>query len=147
LTVCEWFGLKTSQTVSNGLASKHAVTVFAGLTSKPVVTVFTSLVSKPVAMVFASLVSKLVAIVSPGLTSKPVIGFFVEPQNQGGREFSDLGLKTGSSGLVIWASKSLRQFLSLGLKTKQASVYPLRHKTDVERLTRDTRRDLGACLA
>jgi hypothetical protein len=147
LTVCEWFGLKTSQTVSNGLASKHAVTVFAGLASKPVVTVFTSLASKPVATVFASLVSKLVAIVSPGLTSKPVIGFFVEPQNQGGREFPDLGLKTGSSDLVIWASKSLRQFLSLGLKTKQASVYLLHYKTDVGRSTRDTRRDLVACLA
>jgi hypothetical protein len=33
-------------------------------------------------------------------------GFFVEPQNQGGRGFPDLGLKTGSSGLVICASKS-----------------------------------------
>jgi hypothetical protein len=33
-------------------------------------------------------------------------GFLVEPQNQGGGGFSDLGLKTGSSGLVIWASKS-----------------------------------------
>jgi hypothetical protein len=34
-------------------------------------------------------------------------GFLVEPQNQGGGGFSDLALKTGSSGLVIWASKSL----------------------------------------
>jgi hypothetical protein len=33
-----------------------------------------------------------------------------------------LGLKTGSSGLVIWASKSPRRFLGLGLKTKWASV-------------------------
>jgi hypothetical protein len=59
------------------------------------------LVSKLVATVFASLTSKLVATVSPGLTSKPVVGFLVEPQNQGGGGFPDLGLKTDSSGLVI----------------------------------------------
>jgi hypothetical protein len=56
-------------------------------------------------------------------------GFFVEPQNQG-RQFPVLGLKTGSSGLVIWASKSPRRFLGLCLKTKQALVYRLRHITD-----------------
>jgi hypothetical protein len=33
-------------------------------------------------------------------------GFLVEPQNQGGGGFPGLGLKTGGSGLVIWASKS-----------------------------------------
>jgi hypothetical protein len=33
-------------------------------------------------------------------------GFLVEPQNQGGGGFSGLGLKTDSSDLVIWASKS-----------------------------------------
>jgi hypothetical protein len=33
-------------------------------------------------------------------------GFLGEPQNQGGGGFPNLGLKTGSSGLVIWASKS-----------------------------------------
>jgi hypothetical protein len=54
-----------------------------------------------VATVFSSLASKLVATVSLGLTSKPTVGFLVEPQNQGGRGFPDLGLKTGSSGLVI----------------------------------------------
>jgi hypothetical protein len=54
-----------------------------------------------VATVFASLASKLVATVSPGLTSKPVVGFLVEPQNQGVGGFPDLSLKTGSSGLVI----------------------------------------------
>jgi hypothetical protein len=32
--------------------------------------------------------------------------FLVEPQNQGGGGFPGLGLKTGNSGLVIWASKS-----------------------------------------
>jgi hypothetical protein len=80
--VCEWFGLKTTQTV------------------------FVSLALKPVATVFSNLASKLVATVSPGLASKPVAGFLVEPQNQGGGGFPNLGLKTGSCSLVIWASKS-----------------------------------------
>jgi hypothetical protein len=96
--------------------------------------------------VFASLASKLVATVSPGLASKLVVGFLVEPQSQGGGGFSSLGLKTGSSGLVIWASKSPRRFLGLGLKTKQALVYWLCHKTDGGRSAQDTRRDLAACL-
>jgi hypothetical protein len=56
--------------------------------------------------VFSSLASKPVVTVSPGLASKPVAGFLVEPQNQGGGGFPSLRLKTGGSGLVIWASKS-----------------------------------------
>jgi hypothetical protein len=88
------------------LASKPAATVFAGLDSKPVATVFAVLASKPVATVFSSLTLKLVATVSPSLASKPVVSFLVEPQNQGGEGFPSLGLKTGSSCLVIWASKS-----------------------------------------
>jgi hypothetical protein len=87
--VCEWFGLKTTRTVFTGLASKPVATVSSGLTSKPAATVFFS---------FAS---KLVAAVSPGLTSKPAVGFLVEPQNQDSGGFPDLGLKTGSFGLVI----------------------------------------------
>jgi hypothetical protein len=71
------------------------------LASKLVETVFSSLASKLVVTIFSSLASKLVATVSPGLASKPVVGFFVEPQNQGGGGFSDLGLKTGSFNLVI----------------------------------------------
>jgi hypothetical protein len=47
------------------------------------------------------LASKLVATVSSGLASKPVVGFLVEPQKQGGGGFFSLGLKTGSSDLVI----------------------------------------------
>jgi hypothetical protein len=77
----------------------------SGLASKPVATVFSILASKSVATIFSSLTSKLVATVSPCLASKPAIGFLVEPQNQGGGGFPGLGLKTGSSGLVIWASK------------------------------------------
>jgi hypothetical protein len=109
--VCEWFGLKTTQTVSAGLASKPVATV------------------------------------SPGLASKLVVGFLVEPQNQGDGGFSGLGIKTDNFGLVIWTSKSPRRFLGLGLKTKQASVCRLRHKIDGGRLVWDTRRDLVACLA
>jgi hypothetical protein len=88
-TVCEWFGLKTTRTV------------FASLTSKPRVTVSSGLASKPAATVFFSLASKLVAMISPGLASKLVVSFLLEPQNQGGGGFPGLGLKTGSSGLVI----------------------------------------------
>jgi hypothetical protein len=121
--------------VSSGLASKHAAKVSSGLASKPAVTLF------------SSLASQLVATVSPNLASKPGVDFLVEPQNQGGGGFSGFGLKTGSSDFVIWASKSPRRFLGLGLKTKQASVCQLRHKTDEGRSVRDTRRDLAACLA
>jgi hypothetical protein len=92
--VCEWFDLKTTWTI------------------------FSSLTSKLVAMVFSSFASKLVVTVSPGLASKPVVGFLIEPQNQGGGGFSGLGLKTNSFDLVIWASKSPRRFLSLGIKIK-----------------------------
>jgi hypothetical protein len=133
--VCEWFGPKIIRMVFSSLASKLVATVSSGLSSKPAATVF------------SSLASKLVAMVSSGLISKPVVGFLVEPQNQGGGGFSGLGLKTGSSGLVVWGSKSPRRFLGLGLKTRQASVCRLRHKTDGGRSVRDTRRDLVACLA
>jgi hypothetical protein len=158
-TVCEWFCLKTNQTVltglaskpvvtvSSGLASKPTATVSGGLASKPAATVFSGLASKPVATVFSSLASKLVVMVSPGLASKPAIGFLVEPQNQGGGGFSDLGLKTDSFGLVIWASKSPRRFFGLGLKTKQALVCRLRHKMNGGRSAQDTCQDLAACFA
>jgi hypothetical protein len=61
--------------------------------------------------------------------------------------FLSLNLKTDRSGLVIWVSKSLRRFLGLCLKTKQHSIYRLRHKTDGGWMTRDTHRDLVACFA
>jgi hypothetical protein len=93
---------------------------------------------KPVVTVFAGLTSKPVATVSPGLASKPAVSFLVEPQNQGGEGFPSLGLKIGSSALLIWVSKSPRWFLGLGLKIKQASVCRLRHKTDGGRSARDT---------
>jgi hypothetical protein len=104
-TVCEWFGLKTTRTIFAGLASKPLATVSSGLASKPAATVFTGLASKPMATVFSSLASKLVKMVSPSLASKSAVRFLVEPQNQGGGGFFGLGIKTGSSGLVVWASK------------------------------------------
>jgi hypothetical protein len=125
---CEWFDLKITQMVFTGLTSKPLVTFCVGLSSKPattisdglsskhVATVSGGLASKLVATVFSSLASKLVVTVSPGLASKLVVGFFIEPQNQGGGGFSGLSLKTDSSGLVIWASKSPRRFLCLASK-------------------------------
>jgi hypothetical protein len=116
--ICDWFGLNTTRTVFTGLTSKPVATVSSGLAlkpvamvssglaSKPVATIFAGLTSKPVAMIFSSLASKLVATVSPGLASKLAVGFLVEPQNQDGGGFPGFGLKTGSFGLVIWASKS-----------------------------------------
>jgi hypothetical protein len=145
-TICEWFGLKTTRTVFTGLTSKLVVMVSGGLASKPAAMVSSGLASKPAVMVFGGLASKLVAMVSPCLASKPAVGFLVEPQNQGGGGFPGLGLKTGSSGLVIWASKSPRQFLGLGLKTKWASDCRLRHKTDGGRSAWDMCRDLVACF-
>jgi hypothetical protein len=99
-----WFGLKITRTI------------FASLASKPVVMVSSGLASKPAATVFSSLASKLVVTVSLSLASKPVVGFLVDPQNQGGGGFP-----------------------GLGLKIKWASVCRLRHKTDGWRSTRDTR--------
>jgi hypothetical protein len=68
------------------------------------------------------------------------MGFLIEPQNQGGGGFPGLGLKTGSSSLMIWVSKSPRRFLALGLKIKWASVCRLCHKADGGRSARVTRR-------
>jgi hypothetical protein len=129
------------------LASKPVATVSGGLASKPAATVSSGLASKPAATVSSGLASKPAMTVSPGLTSKPVVGFLVEPQSQGGAWFLGLDLKIGSFSLVIWVSKSLRQFLGLGLKIKRTSVCWLRHKTDRWRSARDTRRDLVACFA
>jgi hypothetical protein len=52
--------------------------------------------------------------------------------------FPGLGLKTGSYSLVVWGSKSPQQFLGFVLKTKQAMVYWLHHKTDGRAMAWDT---------
>jgi hypothetical protein len=116
--VCQWFGLKTTGTVCQWFGFKTIGMVFSGLSSKPVATILSGLASKSVVTV------------SSDLDSKPVESFLVELQNQGGGGFSSLGLKTGSYGFVICVSKSPRQFLSLGLNTKQALVCRLHLKTD-----------------
>jgi hypothetical protein len=41
-----------------------------------------------------------------------------------------LGLKTGGDGLVIWPTKSPRQFLGLRLKIKRRRFVGLHMKTD-----------------
>jgi hypothetical protein len=60
--VCEWFSLKTAQTIFAGLASKPVVTVSGGLASKPTATVSSGLASKPAATVSRGLASKPVAL-------------------------------------------------------------------------------------
>jgi hypothetical protein len=94
---------------------------------------------KIIGTIFSNLVSKPVAMFSPGLALKSVVGFLVQPQNQGGGEFPGSGLKTDGYGLVIWSSKLSRWFLNLGLKIKQASVCWLRYKTDGRMRQRGTR--------
>jgi hypothetical protein len=79
---------------------------------------------------FSGLASKQVAMISPGLASKPVVGFLVDPQNQGGRGFLGLSFKTGNYGLMIYASKSQQRFLGLILKTKWVMVCRLHLQTD-----------------
>jgi hypothetical protein len=111
-----------------------------------VATVFSCLASKSVAAVFSGLASKLVATISPILASKSVVGFLVKPQNKGGGGFPGLGIKTCNYGVVIWASKSPRQFFGLGFKTKQATVCRVRHKTDRRAMAWNSRRDLAACF-
>jgi hypothetical protein len=142
-TVCEWFDLKTTRTVSHrfgpqnqwrrfvsglvskplerfltGLASKPVATVSGGLTSKLATTVSSGFTLKSAATIFSSLTSKLVMTFSLGLTSKSVISFLVEPQNQGGSGLPGLCLQTSSSSLMNWVSKSPQWFLGLILKIK-----------------------------
>jgi hypothetical protein len=74
---------------------------FFGCASKPRSTVCQWLGLKPTGTIFFGLASKPMATVSFNLASKPVMGFLVEPQNQGGGGFPALGLKTGSYSLVI----------------------------------------------
>jgi hypothetical protein len=61
-------------------------------------------------------------------------------------DFFGLGLKTGSYGLVILASKSPRRFLGLGLKIKWATVCRFHHKIDGRVMVWVTCRDIAACF-
>jgi hypothetical protein len=92
--------------VSGGLASKPAAMISRGLASKPAATVFSGLALKPVTTVFSSLASKMVRQFLP-----------VWPQNR--RTISWLSFNTKVvEGFLVWVSKSPRQFLGLGLKTR-----------------------------
>jgi hypothetical protein len=69
--------------------------------------------------------------VSPSLTLKPVVGFVVEPQNQGGGGFPGLDLKISSygfsdlsleitDGFLVWSSKPSRlQFVGCDTKSTE----------------------------
>jgi hypothetical protein len=63
-------------------------------------------------------------------------GFLWFGLKTGSFRFPGLGFKTGSYSLVIWASKSPRRFLDLGLKIKQVLVCRLHHKIDRWRMAR-----------
>jgi hypothetical protein len=90
-----------------------------GLASKPVATVSSGLASKRDATVSSGLASKRDATVSPGLASKSVVGFLLEPQNQGGGGFPGLGFKP-----AIW-------FGDLDLKiTATVSWFVRQNQTD-----------------
>jgi hypothetical protein len=133
LTVCEWFDIKTTLAVFIGLASKPVMTVSDGLASKR-------------ADSFLQFSLKTDGDDFSWFDLKIDGRFLIKPQNQGDGWFTDLCLKTDNSGLVIWKSKSPRQFLGLCLKTKQDLVCRLCHKTDGWRSVRDMRRDLAACF-
>jgi hypothetical protein len=101
VTVCEWFGLKTTRTVLPVWSQNRWRRFLSVWPQKPAAAFFAGLASKPVTMVFSNLTSKLVVTISPGLSLKLMMSFLVEPQNQGGGPFLGLGLKTGSSSLMI----------------------------------------------
>jgi hypothetical protein len=82
-----------------------------------------------------------------GLASKPLRRFSPVWPEYWWLGFLGLGLKTSISDLVSLASKSPQRFSGLGLKTMQASVYRLRHKTDGGRTAWDMRQHLAACFA
>jgi hypothetical protein len=143
-----WLNLKTNvDGLSVVWAQNHRDDFSSVWISKSMATFCEWFGLKTTRTVFSGLASKTAATVSSDLASKLVVGFLVKPQNQGGRGFLGLDLKTNSYDLVIWASKSPRRFRGLSLKTKWASVCRLRHKTDGGRSARDTHRDLAACFA
>jgi hypothetical protein len=81
-----------------------------------------------------------------GLASKPLRRFSpVWPQNRW-LGFPGLGLKTCSSGLMIWASKSPRRFLGLGPQNQAGHGLSVAPKTDGGRMAQDMHQDLAACF-
>jgi hypothetical protein len=93
LTVCQWFGLKTTGTVCQWFDLKTTRTGCQWFDLKTIGIVFSGFASKSVATVFSGSASKPVVTVSPGLASKSVarVSQF-GPRNRQLR-FNDLGLK------------------------------------------------------
>jgi hypothetical protein len=74
-------------------------------------------------------------------------GFLVEPQNQGGGEFSGLDLKIDSYMLKIWVSKSSWCFFGFCPQNQtdpSLLVAPQNRQEDATAW--DMRRDLAACF-
>jgi hypothetical protein len=91
------------------------------------------------------LASKPVATVSPGLTSKPVVGFLVEPQNQGGGGFFQFGPQNRQlqfSDLDIKITATVSWFGPQNQAGFDLSVAPQNRWEDATAW--DTRRDLAA---
>jgi hypothetical protein len=127
-TVCEWFSLKITRTVFDGLASKPVATVSSGLASKPVATVSGSLASKPAVMVFSSLASKLVVMVFTGLASKLVATvFWFGPQNQVG---FGLSVAPQNRWREVSVERALRSSGLLHMEASLATVSQSGLKTD-----------------
>jgi hypothetical protein len=102
LTVCEWFGLKITQTVFTGLDSKPVMTVCEWFGLKITQTVFTGLALKPVATVSSGLASKPAAMISGGLATKPAATVFSSLASNSGRRF--LSVWPQNRRLVSWLS-------------------------------------------
>jgi hypothetical protein len=88
------------------------------------------LASKPLDWFVSDLASKPLRRFVSGSALQPLGRFLSVGFKTDGDGFSQIGLKTGRYGLMIWVSISPRWFLRLGLKTKRAFIYRLRHKTD-----------------
>jgi hypothetical protein len=79
--ICEWFDLKTTQTIFSDLASKLVATVFSDLVLKPVARVF-QFGSQNRQIQFGDLCIKIIMTVSWfGIQNQADFSFSVTPQN------------------------------------------------------------------
>jgi hypothetical protein len=119
---------------------------FLGWASKPRSTVYQWFGLKITGTFFSNLTSKLVAMVSSVWPQNRWQWFLGSASKPRWWRVFRFGPQNCDYGLVIWASKSPRRFLGLCLKTKQALICRLRHKTDGGRSAWYTHRDLAACF-
>jgi hypothetical protein len=98
LTVYGWFDLKITRAVFTGLASKPVITVRFGLKTSYDGFLWFGLKTSDDGFLQFGLKTRGDGFSRFGIKTDG--RFLVEPQNQGGG-FPGLGLKTGSSGLVI----------------------------------------------